>query len=118
MDAKAVGFFLLQWWLPLLLMLMLLVALCWGGCYCFCAPCRQCTDRLTGASCPKSRCCTPHSEEETLGLTDKNTVSSKDELSREQSGQASERMSERRVLTQGAYDTQIRHPAGLRSHRL
>ena len=116
MDAKAVCFFLLQWWLPLLLLLMLLVALCWGGCYCFCAPCRQCTDRR--AYCRKSLCCTPHSEEETLGLTDEKTVSSKDELSREQSGQASERMSERRVLPPGAYDTQIPHPAGLRSHRL
>ena len=118
MDAKAVCFFLLQWWLPLLLLLMLLVALCWGGCYCFCAPCRQCTDRLTRAYCRESLCCTPHSEEETLGLTDEKTVSSKDELSREQSGQASERMSERRVLPPGAYDTQIPHPAGLRSHRL
>ena len=70
-EVVHVGMFLLQWWIPLLLITLGAVALCYAGLYCFgCACCRRCTDRHA-ERCRKGRCCTPHSEAETVGLTDK-----------------------------------------------
>ena len=69
-DAKSVGLFILQWWVPLLLIMLLLNSVCCCACYLFSPGCRQCSDRQAH-KLRKSRCCTPHAEDETVALTDK-----------------------------------------------